>query len=879
MAGNIKTDSDKTLEGCYIKITSKKTDRIMAFFNTGKKSSFSIEFPFNNSDSFFVTSTHIGYKPTTIKCYINNADTIFININMPLLTDTLNGIVIKGPPMWVRGDTTFFKADAFKTGSEKKLKDLITSMPGFEIDDKGNLLYKKKVVEKIMLEGEEIFADKIKLMLSNFPVHVINTVQAIENQTNDRLLRGLVNGNKVFVNLGLNKKKVKAAFGDGEAGVGTGKKYFFNPVIFSIYGKMKLGYIGNWDNIGNGIGWKEQDELKNNSVRKAESWAMANNQLQLINDFENRRYITNGQIGNNFQLSIPIYHSIKSKTEFNLVTDNQSQLTYNNTSIYNGETYIERNDTNRIHNNPYLLTLKNSITWNIDSVRELDANIFYYYNGNSSIKNTNYDGQGIASSTYNRIENKFNSFDLNLYFTHRKSLTKAEKWFGSLSRHCEPQIVYGASPSWPAIFQLSDSAYQLLHQQLTNRLTIATAGLDIIQKTKTGLLTTGLQINSLFSSIQSVLYLKEPKNTLATIYPEQFNNSGNLNVTSVTGHAQKRMKLLKLPMSFNAEYGFSIARKNEDSVKNNFITPVYKFEINAQKKFSKGLSHVLELSFSQKQVQPYQLYGLLLPDMINSFHRYSNMHLPVKELNSYYFLVYAGHKKLPSYKKYIHTYSLLSSYSKDFTGFTSINSLNHFATFVTDSLVRIPLNSFYINVGTNISTLDIKSLTQFSVGVYKSQAFIQHDGKLLLSNNFYYSFDAILKRNWGKVYYLNLKTNASYNTSQLPKELMNKVTKNIFNIRSALAQRVALGKNSNIVLTTEWFDNNIFTSQRISFLFMDAEFNFKLPQKHLSFIIRFQNLTNQHYYRSWYVQPGIIQNFYTIPLISRNAFISVRYEF
>lgn len=872
LVGNIKTDSGKVLEDCNIKITSKKTDRILAFFNTGVKSYFSIDFPFNDADSVFVTSSHVGYKPCTIGQYIKSTDTTFIHIRMSIATDTLNGVVIKGPPIWIRGDTTFFRADAFKTGSEIKLKDLITKMPGFEIDDKGNLFYKKKLVEKIMIDGEELFADKIKLMLDNFPVHVLNTVQAIENQTNDRLLRGLVNEDRVFVNLGLNTEKLRTAFGDGEGGVGTGKKYFFNPVIFSMYGKLKLGYIGNWDNIGNGIGWKQQDELKNNSERSAEMWTMANDQLQVINNFENRRYITNGQIANHFQLNLPTNHKIKSKTEFNLVTDHQSQLTYNSSSIYNGDTYIKRNDTSHIYNDPYLLTLKHSITWNIDSARELDAAIFYYHNGNKSMKNTNYYEQGAVSSTYNKIANSFNSFDLTLNYTHRKSLTEAEKWYSSISRHYEPQEAYGSSSSWPVIFQLNDSAYQLLHQSLNDEITNATAGLDVIKKTKAGLLTTGVQISSLFSSTQSVLYLNDLKNTVNPIFPGNYNNTGYLHVISITTHAGERIKVLKIPLSFNAKYGFSMARKNEDTLKANFITPVFKFGIDAQKELSIGVMHKLELSFSQEQAQPYQLYSFLLPDMINSFHKYSNTNLPVKELNSYYFFSYA------KYKKYIHTSSIVLGYTRNFSDFTSINSLKDFATYTTDSLINLPLNSFYLNAGTNVNSFDNKSLNYFSVGMNKSQTYIQHEGKLLLSRNFFYSFNMSLQRNWGQLYYLNLETNSSYNVSQLPKILIDGVSKNIFNNRSSLSQRIALSKHSNIILTTQWFDNNIFTSQQISFLFMDAEFNFTLPQKHLSFILRLQNITNQHYYRSWYILPGFIQNFYTIPLVSRNAFVSVRYE-
>lgn len=393
LKGKITTDSSRKLEDCYIKISSESSGNILSYFNTGIKDSFMVKVPLKKPDTLLITVSHIGYRNSVVRHFFKIGDTSNVDITMSLLTDTLKDVVIKGPSMWVRGDTTFFSAEAFKSGVETKLKDLVIRMPGFEIDDKGNLLYKKKLVDKIMIDGEEIFSDKIKLLLANFPVHVLKTVQAIENQTDDRLLKGMLNENKVFVNLGLNKERFNTVFGDGEAGVGTGKKYSFNPVIFSMYGKTKLGYIGNWDNIGNGIGWQEQAELKNDPIKMAERWMMSTDQLQIINNFENRRYITNGRFANHLQLNSSTKRSLKNKTEFNLLKDHQSQATIHNSNLYDGENFIQRIDTNYIRNNPYLFTIKHTIEWDIDSTRQLDANLLFYHNGNISSKDARYASQ------------------------------------------------------------------------------------------------------------------------------------------------------------------------------------------------------------------------------------------------------------------------------------------------------------------------------------------------------------------------------------------------------------------------------------------------------------------------------------------------------
>lgn len=665
---------------------------------------------------------------------------------------------------------------------------------------------------------------------------------------------------------------MKAVFGDGEVGIGSGKKYIFNPVIFSMYGKIKLGYIGNWDNIGNGIGWKEQDELKNDPVRTSEKWMMSGSQLQIINNFESRRYIANGQMGNYFQMNIPVNEKIKNKAEFNLVTDNQSQLTYNNSSLYNGTNYIKRKDTNHIRNHPYLLTLKNNITWNIDSAQELDAVISFYHNGSRSIKNTDYYLQGAMSSSHNKIANNWNSFALSLVYTHRKTINKAEKWNFSLSQHIDPQTASGYSSSWPGIFHLPDTAYQMLHQQLNNNLTIASAGWETIKKTKTGVRTLGLSAESLYSSINSKLYFNDLQNTLVSIYPEGYNNIGNLRVTSLKGNFQNRINLLKLPVLVKADFGISNAHRKEKTVGSTFSIPIYNLEVNTKRDLGKKFSSLFDLSFSQKQAEPYQLYSILLPDMINSFHRYLNVDLPIRNLSSYLGLGYAWPKR-----NYFYSTSLLIDFTRNYSGFTSLTNLDNFASFGADSLVRNPVNNYSIYVFTSINSFDNKSLNDFSIGMHKNQRFISHSQKLLLSDALLYFFNIGLKRNWGKTYFINLKGNSTFITTQLPKELSHELEENIFDFKSSLSQRIAVSKHSNIVLTTEWYDHNIFTSRQKSFLFMDAEFNITIPQKHLSFILRFQNITNQRYYNSW-DEGTLYQNFYAVPLIKRNVFVSVRYE-
>ena len=867
--GRIATDSSKGLEDCYVKISEKQGGRILAFFNTGKTDSFSIDIPFHIADSFFVSATHVGYGAASVSQYISEARIIHADLVMPLLTNSLGQITIKAPPVWVRGDTTFFNAGAFEDGNDRKLIDILVKMPGFELDAQGNLLYKKKMVEKVMIDGEEIFADKLKLMMNNFPVHVISTVQAIENQSSDRLTRGLVNDNKVFLNLGLNKEKLKAAFGDGEVGIGTANRYLVNPVLFSLYGKLKLGYIGNWNNIGNGIDWKEQAEFKKDQLLMGENWMMNSNQLQLINGFESRRYITNGQTDNRFQLNIPINKSLKSTLEFNFVKDRQTQTTYDNSAIYSGNTFIRQNDSSNIRNLPYLLSVYYKMDWQMDSTRELKTSTAFYHNGSGNNTRTIYNTEGTIDTTQNSIGNNWDSYAVTANYTHRISLSKAEKWSATFAQHFYSQSCLGNSSSWPTVYGLPDPMYTALHQHLNNRSITANADWTLLRKTKTGVFVTGITASWLSSKVISRMYLSDPEDTLVPQVPNGYSNSGLYNVASIIGNMQKSVRLLQSPVLFKAELGFSNATKEEDSTRSRFVTPVYKLSMDWRDKWGGAISNEINLSYVQRQAEPYKLYGILLPDGTNSFHRNLNVTLPIRMLDATDTWTYSLSKRIGT--------GLLLDYTRNYSGFTPINSLNQFVQIGYDSLIKLPAYNYYLSLFSNFYSDHGRSICNFNFGMNRNQGYVNQGEGLFKTNRTLYSLSVNIDPGFGDVYFLHFNTVYTYSVMDFPKELQNGVAQNVSSLNSRLLQRVRLTPLSNIVLTADWIDNNILTGQQSSFLFIDTEYNYTLPGKPISFILRLENITDQRYYRSAN-NSLLTQTFFTVPLVQRNLFLSVRYE-
>ena len=79
-------------------------------------------------------------------------------------------------PVVVSGDTLVYDADSFKTGTERKLEDVLKNLPGVEVNDDGEIEVEGKAVTKIMVEGKDFFDGDSKIASKNIPSNAVDKV-------------------------------------------------------------------------------------------------------------------------------------------------------------------------------------------------------------------------------------------------------------------------------------------------------------------------------------------------------------------------------------------------------------------------------------------------------------------------------------------------------------------------------------------------------------------------------------------------------------------------------------------------------------------------------------------------------------------------------
>lgn len=157
-------------------------------------------------------------------------------------------------PVSISGDTLTYNADSFKTGTERKLEDVLKNLPGVEINDDGQIEVEGKVVSKVMVDGKDFFDGDSKLATKNIPSNAVDKVQVLKNFAEVGQLSSVTNNqDNIAINVKLKEGKKNFWFGNITAGGGSSENnglYIVQPKLFYYSPKYSINLIGDLNNTG-----------------------------------------------------------------------------------------------------------------------------------------------------------------------------------------------------------------------------------------------------------------------------------------------------------------------------------------------------------------------------------------------------------------------------------------------------------------------------------------------------------------------------------------------------------------------------------------------------------------------------------------------------
>lgn len=252
--GVVTENGNAPLEMANIMALNTSSKAMDAYAITNNKGKFVLNLKKNTS--YVIKLTFIGMQNKEINI-TTKEENIIQNISMNSGGIELNDVeIVREMPVSIKGDTIVYNADSFKSGTERKLEDVLKKLPGVEVNADGEVEVEGKKVTKLMVEGKDFFDGDTKLGVKNIPSDAIDKIQVLRNYNENSILKGVENNqDNVAMNIKLKSGKKNFWFGDINAGGGfddTNKfnRYLINPKLFYYNPKYSINIISNFNNIG-----------------------------------------------------------------------------------------------------------------------------------------------------------------------------------------------------------------------------------------------------------------------------------------------------------------------------------------------------------------------------------------------------------------------------------------------------------------------------------------------------------------------------------------------------------------------------------------------------------------------------------------------------
>lgn len=251
LKGVVKDSIGAPLEMANVIAINKQTKKLDSYGFTDAKGNYKLNLKKNST--YNVKISYIGLKTADLTIETKETNVVKdVTLQGDTTLDEVN--ITYKMPVTVKGDTIVYDADSFKSGTEKKLGDVLKKLPGVEVNDDGEIEVEGKTVKKVMVEGKDFFDGDSKIATKNIPANAIDKVQVLKNHSEVRQMSSVTdNEDNVVINIKLKEGKKNFWFGEITAGLGVGNsedRYIAHPKLFYYSPKYSLNIITDANNIG-----------------------------------------------------------------------------------------------------------------------------------------------------------------------------------------------------------------------------------------------------------------------------------------------------------------------------------------------------------------------------------------------------------------------------------------------------------------------------------------------------------------------------------------------------------------------------------------------------------------------------------------------------
>lgn len=310
----------------------------------------------NNGATLKVEANLFGYKQLSKHITIGESTDLNIDIVLEEKIETLDEVVLEAwEKIKVNRDTVTYKVAAFKDGSETVVEDLLKNIPGIEVTAEGNIKVNGRTIDKLLIEGDDLFDDKYKLLTKNLDANNIEEIEILNNFEDNPVLKNFHESEKVALNLKLKEDKKNVWFGNLNLGYGTENRYNSTANIGLLKKKIKFFNLTNLNSVGSiaTSQVKNTGTINFTGIDNDKKIEKDNNELVKIDNVSTTNFSNNEDIFNNsFLNSLSFVTNLSKRTKLRSLTyftyDAINKHHNNITEYFIDSETISFNEQNRI---------------------------------------------------------------------------------------------------------------------------------------------------------------------------------------------------------------------------------------------------------------------------------------------------------------------------------------------------------------------------------------------------------------------------------------------------------------------------------------------------------------------------------------------------
>ena len=246
--GEISNDHRERVESAIVLVY--KDNAIIGHAYTDKSGFFQIELKdLQLNDDLLLEINLLGYQSAKHQVIYTGQKEIFQDFILVEKIEKLDEIVLEAwEKIKIKTDTITFRASSYTTGNEQVVEDLLRNLPGVEIIKDGTITVNGRSIDKLLVEGDDLFDEKYKLLSKNLDAKTISEIQILNNFEDNPVLKSFQESEKVALNLKLYEDKKNVVFGNLGLGYGTTNRYEGSSNIGLLSKKIKFFSLSDLNN-------------------------------------------------------------------------------------------------------------------------------------------------------------------------------------------------------------------------------------------------------------------------------------------------------------------------------------------------------------------------------------------------------------------------------------------------------------------------------------------------------------------------------------------------------------------------------------------------------------------------------------------------------